>query len=285
MTNKKLSYVLKRIDLSKGRIVRTVDDMQAVLLEDYPTYQIYNGKKYESEDTYLILLKNNEKAGILQKLYDDIHAYVLRRYRNQHVLSRLTDNGFLKALWPDITSVTCCNPKESIRIRHLVENSGLTLRDKRWDTINMSISQYLCERHHVPYEPTTRKDQLLDCTDENNEKHYVNVTKLKFEPMHGKEKPYMFYFYRNYEPITEQNEELVMDMILKNTKNRKQVFTFFDERAYRAFCSAVRQKNRTNITAAWIDTEMGLIAGTMHITTTKGDEPTWRRESARPTTT
>ena len=60
----------------------------------------------------------------------DIHAYVLRKYRNQHIVSRLTDNGFLKELWPDVNSVTCADLNNYDKVKHLAEIAGYSLNDE-----------------------------------------------------------------------------------------------------------------------------------------------------------
>lgn len=130
MTDKTLSYVLRSIDVSKGEIVREVDDLTAVLIKNHKTVMHQTNGRYVGLYDYLILLCGGKKAGIILKCDSvDIHTYVFRNYRNQHIVSKLTRDGFLKRLWPDIDSVTCVNWEEYDRIKHLAEIAGFWLRD------------------------------------------------------------------------------------------------------------------------------------------------------------
>ena len=131
MTNEQLSYVLKKMDLSEGKSVRVVDDLEAILVENHKTVTRDNGRQHTGHYDYLVLLKDGKKAGILLKCDSiDVHAYVYRKYRNQHIVSRLTNNGFLKELWPDIDSVTCANPYNYDKVKYLAEIAGYTLRKR-----------------------------------------------------------------------------------------------------------------------------------------------------------
>lgn len=130
MTNIQLSHILKNMNLSEGKSVRVVDDLEAILMKDHATRTVTDHRRYTHYYDYLVLLKGGEKAGILLKCDSvDIHAYVLRKYRNQHIVSRLTDNGFLKELWPDVNSVTCADLNNYDKVKHLAEIAGYSLRD------------------------------------------------------------------------------------------------------------------------------------------------------------
>ncbi len=130
MTNIQLSYILKNMDLSEGESVRVVDDLEAILMKDHATRTVTDHRRRTHYHDYLVLLKSREKAGILLNCDSkDIHAYVLRKYRNQHIVSRLTDNGFLKELWPDVNSVTCADLNNYDKVKHLAEIAGYSLRD------------------------------------------------------------------------------------------------------------------------------------------------------------
>ena len=130
MTNDTLSHVLRKIDLSKGKLVRAVDDLEAVLIENHKTVTRGSDRNFIGYYDYLILLKNGAKAGIIMKCdFVDIHVYVYPQYRNKHIVSRLTDDGFLKELWPDIDSVTCANRFEYEKKKYLAETAGFYLRN------------------------------------------------------------------------------------------------------------------------------------------------------------
>lgn len=130
MKNETLSRVLRGIDVSKGHIVRTVDDLKAVLLENHKTVTTNSGYRYVGYYDYIILMKEETKAGIILKCdFEDVHVYVFPRFRNQHIVSRITGEGFLKKLWPEIETVTCANKEEYERIKHLAEIAGYSLRN------------------------------------------------------------------------------------------------------------------------------------------------------------
>lgn len=130
MTNDTLSHVLRNIDLSKGYLVRTVDNLEAVLIENHKTVTTNSNRRYVGYYDYLILLKDGVKAGIILKCDSvDIHVYVYPKYRNQHIVSKLTGDGFLKELWSDIDSVTCANRSEYEKIKYLAEIAGFYLRN------------------------------------------------------------------------------------------------------------------------------------------------------------
>ena len=130
MTNDTLSHILRNIDLSKGYLVRTENNLEAVLIENHKTVTINSGRRYIEYYDYVILLKDGLKVGIIMKCeFEDIHVYVYPKFRNQHIVSKLTGDGFLKKLWPDINSVTCANKREYNKIKYLVENAGFYLRN------------------------------------------------------------------------------------------------------------------------------------------------------------
>lgn len=130
MTNNTLSHILRNIDLLKGHLVRSVDNLDAVLIERHRTVTMNSGHRFIGYYDYLILLKDGMKAGIIQKCdFEDIHVYVYEKYRNQHVVSKLTGEGFWKKIWPDIDSVTCANRKEYEKIKYLAEIAGFYVRN------------------------------------------------------------------------------------------------------------------------------------------------------------
>ncbi len=65
MTNDTLSHVLRKIDLSKGKLVRAVDDLEAVLIENHKTVTRGSDRNFIGYYDYLVLLKNGAKAGII----------------------------------------------------------------------------------------------------------------------------------------------------------------------------------------------------------------------------
>ena len=121
-----LLSILRNIDLSRGYLVRTVNDLEAVHIENHKTVTTNSGCRYVGYYDYLVLLK----AGIILKCDSiDIRIYVYPKYRDQQIVSKLTGEGFLKKLWPDIESITCANRSEYQKIKHLAEIAGFYLRN------------------------------------------------------------------------------------------------------------------------------------------------------------
>lgn len=134
MTNESLIGVLKNIDISKGKVVREVDNLTAILMENHMTRQkSQSGRIFRGKQTYLILLCNGQKAGIIMKCGTvDIHFYMYKKFRDKRILSRLINDGFLKELWPDIEFMSCCNKEDYAKIEHLSELCGIGLTSKTY---------------------------------------------------------------------------------------------------------------------------------------------------------
>lgn len=73
---------------------------------------------------FLVLMKGNKKAGIILKMgIYDIHIYTFHKYRNHHIMSRLTGNGFLSRFWSDVKGVSCTTD-EFDKVSHIAQNMG-----------------------------------------------------------------------------------------------------------------------------------------------------------------
>lgn len=132
MTNRTLSYILRGIDLSSGKLVRRVGNLTAILIENHKSEVKASFGIVSTVNDYLVLLKDGAKAGIILKCGTvDIHVYVYPKYRKQHIVRRLISDGFLKDLWSDIESVSCVNWAEFHAIKHLAEIAGFSLANEQ----------------------------------------------------------------------------------------------------------------------------------------------------------
>lgn len=90
----------------------------------------YSTDEYE----FLVITNGREKQAIILRCgYVDLHWYVLKRWRNCHVLSDALRTGVLKEVWPENRKITCCysygddyEEKYSMT-QHLADIAGLIL--------------------------------------------------------------------------------------------------------------------------------------------------------------
>ena len=92
----------------------------------------YINDEYE----FLIIAENGEKQAIILRCgYVDLHWYVLRKWRNRHILSDALRTGVIQEIWPENTRITCCYNYDDDReqkyntTKHLADIAGLSLED------------------------------------------------------------------------------------------------------------------------------------------------------------
>lgn len=138
MRDEQLKYILERkINLNECVEVRK----NHIYYIEKPIRQSYNkedGRIGYSTDTYefLIIAKNGEKQGIILRCgYTDLHWYVLKNWRNKHVLSDALRTGIINEVWPENESVSCCyNYYDNREIKysmtcHLAEIANLRMKN------------------------------------------------------------------------------------------------------------------------------------------------------------
>lgn len=136
MTNEKLLRELKNIKL---------DDCVEILhnyiyhIIKRVKYRVYNGNGtyyYDSENYEFLIIAPNKmkKAIILRYGYRDLHWVVVKKWRNQHVLSNALRTGIIKKIWVENKEITCCydwndNKDEKLSItKHLAMLAGLKVK-------------------------------------------------------------------------------------------------------------------------------------------------------------
>ena len=138
MKNETLSYVLRNLKLSKcisiGENLYYVKKNVKLMCYNCETgvrKSVY--PKYE----FIIIVENNIKKGIILNCGNiDLHWYVFKKWRGQHVLSNALRNGIIKKMWPDIKNITCCfcydedgEAKYSMT-KHLASLAGLNVAEE-----------------------------------------------------------------------------------------------------------------------------------------------------------
>lgn len=137
MKNETLSYILRRINLSKCTYLR--DGLYYIKTE--VKQKVYNSELQKERIRYIpcefiIVTENNIKKSIIHKCdFNDLHWYTFIEWRNKGVLSNALRSGIIKECWPEIQSITCQyewneNKVEKYRkTEHLASLAGLTMRE------------------------------------------------------------------------------------------------------------------------------------------------------------
>ena len=108
MTNKKLESVLKQINLAE---CQEIIPGQVYYIKKTVRTKIYRNLKacYDIYDyEFLVVASNNVKQAIILRCgKEDLHWFVLRKYRGQHVLSNVLRTGVIHKVWPENKTITC----------------------------------------------------------------------------------------------------------------------------------------------------------------------------------
>lgn len=104
MTNATLSHILRSIDLSECKPIF----INHIYYVEKIVSQNVNGHIYRDKYELLVIVEFNiKKAIILRCGTTDLHWYVFRQYRNQHVLSNALKTGVISEIWPENKTITC----------------------------------------------------------------------------------------------------------------------------------------------------------------------------------
>ena len=138
MTDEQLEKILKDIGLLdcrpiiEGYIFHIKKLIRCRVSRGDGTYG-YSVDEYE----FLIIANEGEKQGIILRCgTSDLHWFVLRKWRNQGVLSNALRTNVLARVWPENKTVTCCyswrdkmvdRPRKYMMTKHLADIAGLQL--------------------------------------------------------------------------------------------------------------------------------------------------------------
>lgn len=135
MKNEKLKEILQRTDINK--CIEVIENY--IYYTKRPIRQrSYNGdgtyKYVEDKFEFLIVAENGEKQAIILRCgYEDLHWYVLKKWRNKHILSNALRTGIISKIWPENSKITCCynyndNHEQKYNMtKHLADIAGLHL--------------------------------------------------------------------------------------------------------------------------------------------------------------
>lgn len=140
MTDEQLERILKKMDLQECKPI----------IKDYIYYckkpiksRSYNGDgtyRYTTDELeFLIIVNGEEKQGIILRCgIVDIHWFILKNWRNQHILSNVLRTGVINDIWPENKVVSCCyswrdkfidRPKKYAMTKHLADIAGLEMKN------------------------------------------------------------------------------------------------------------------------------------------------------------
>lgn len=138
MTDEQLKYVLERkIDINECEEVKR-NHIYYVKKDIRQSYYKVDGSTGYSTDEYefLIIAENREKQGIILRCgYADLHWYVLKKWRNLHVLSDALRTGVINEIWPENDSISCSynygedREKKYSMTCHLAEIANLRMKN------------------------------------------------------------------------------------------------------------------------------------------------------------
>lgn len=110
MKNETLSHILSKLELDKCKeISNNVYYIKKDVQERIYSPELGKYKSTRNKYEFLVVAENEiKKAIILNCDNSDLHWYVFKKFRGQHVLSSILRSGVIKRVWPEIKKVSCC---------------------------------------------------------------------------------------------------------------------------------------------------------------------------------
>lgn len=135
LKDEKLKAILDRISLDE---CEEIIDNHVYYCKKNIKQRCYRGdgsfSYYNDEYEFLVIADGDEKQAIILRCgYVDLHWYVLKKWRGDHVLSDALRTGVIKELWPENNKITCCYSYEDDceqkyqMTKHLADLAGLEL--------------------------------------------------------------------------------------------------------------------------------------------------------------
>lgn len=109
MTNEKLRYILKQVELDECNEVIT---NYIYYIKREIKQRCNNGdgsfRYVVDEYEFIIIAENGKKQAIILNCGNiDLHWFVLKEWRRKHILSNALRSFDIKKIWPDIKQITC----------------------------------------------------------------------------------------------------------------------------------------------------------------------------------
>lgn len=130
MKDNEMRSILKNINLKDRKVVASVDDIE-VYRAFHPVELSMFGGEYTKvfDGDFLVILKNGERAGLIHTCGDeDIYWYMAKKFRGQHILSRVLRTNIIKKTWPYTKGITYIKPGKGGINHHLASEGGLIFR-------------------------------------------------------------------------------------------------------------------------------------------------------------
>ena len=151
MTNEGLIKELKNINLDKCTPI--IPGYIFYCKKDTEYYTATFDGPYNHE--YLIITNGEEKQAIIARIgEEDIHWVVLKKWRNQHVLSDALRTGVIHDIWSKNKYITCKFKRDSKILdayntlemtKHLADIAGLKL--KKYNYLNNTLRRIMDETY------------------------------------------------------------------------------------------------------------------------------------------
>ena len=140
MTNEQLEKILKDLNLSECEPIIEEYIFYIKKMIKSRTYSEEGKFSYNTDEHEFLVIANKGKkqAIILRYETTNLHWFVLKKWRNQGVLSNALRTGILQQVWPENKTVTCCyswcdkmvdRPLKYEKTKHLAKLEGLQLKN------------------------------------------------------------------------------------------------------------------------------------------------------------
>ena len=140
VTDEHLERILRKTDLSE---CMTIIDNYIYYCKKPIKTRVSRGDgtySYSVDDyEFLIITNGEEKQGIILRWGTvDLHWFVLKNWRNQHVLSNALRTGIINVIWPENKTISCCyswrdkvvdRPKKYAMTEYLAGIAGLKMKE------------------------------------------------------------------------------------------------------------------------------------------------------------
>ena len=139
MTDNEMRSILKDISIKGKEPVVSVDDITVyrashLLSMIWP----FTGEEKKYDGDFLVILKDDERAGLMHTCADEnVYWYIAKKFRGQHVLSRVLRTNIIKKTWPDTKGITYIKPGKGRINHHLASEGGLIFRGPDLDAFHL----------------------------------------------------------------------------------------------------------------------------------------------------
>lgn len=143
MTDSEIAKIMELEDLTGGVVIY---DKKPLIVVAKPVFLA----QYNKTSSFLFLIdkKSEIRAGIIEDMYDDIHAYIRPSFRDLGYTS-LVMKEIIPYWMPQLVSVTSSHDYQDDKIQYLASCAGLTVRNESEMTGNAAQTLYAEMQKHA----------------------------------------------------------------------------------------------------------------------------------------